>query len=109
MLKLHKTNQDNLADSLQYNFMLVSIPSALSRNAFQTMPNIVGWLVRRRLAPETKDGILKYIADFESSVVLILTARHMIDTNVQNVPSSPKTKTGFRNKRNARVGAFQYK
>jgi len=35
------------------------------------MQNIVGWLDRRRLAPETKDVSLKYIADFESSVVLI--------------------------------------
>jgi len=71
LLKLHKINHENLAANLQYNFMLVSILSAHSRNAFQTMPNIVGWLVRRRLAPETKDGSLKYIADFESSVVLI--------------------------------------
>jgi len=28
MLKLPKINHDNLADILQYNFMLVSIPSA---------------------------------------------------------------------------------
>jgi hypothetical protein len=51
--------------------MFVSILSAYSRNAFQTMPNMVGWMVRRRLAPETKDGSLKNSADFESSVVLI--------------------------------------
>jgi len=58
--------------------MLVSIPSAHSRNALQTTPNIVGWLVRRRLEPETKDGSLNYIADFESSVVLI-PQRHAND------------------------------
>jgi len=28
MLKLHKTNHDNLADIHQYNFMIVSILSA---------------------------------------------------------------------------------